>query len=78
MEHPLLCGKPDTELGLFSLRKQKLREISSVCKYLKVQIRQSQAAYAGAQCQDKSQWAQTGIQEVCSEHQEAFLYFAGF
>lgn len=27
MEHPLLCGKSDTELGMFSLKKRKLREI---------------------------------------------------
>ena len=33
---------------------------------------QGQALSSGAQCQDKRPWAQTGAQEVPSEHQEHF------
>ena len=32
----------------------------------------NQGLFSGAQCQDKRQWAQTGTQDVPSEHQEHF------
>lgn len=37
----------------------------------------SNAVFSGTHCQDKRQQAQTGTQEVTSEHQQALLYFMG-
>lgn len=37
----------------------------------------SNAVFSGTHCQDKRQRAQTGTQEVTSEHQQALLYFMG-
>lgn len=39
----------------------------------RVQRGLSQAVFSGAQCLDKSQWAQTRTQEVLSKHQAALL-----
>ena len=36
-----------------------------------------QTIFSGAQKQDKGQWAQTGGQEVPSEHEEALLHSEG-
>ncbi|KAK4813058.1 hypothetical protein QYF61_007560, partial [Mycteria americana] len=41
----------------------------------KVQRRQSQSLFSGAQGQDQRQWAQTETQEVPSEHQESLFYY---
>ncbi|GAB0181473.1 mitochondrial enolase superfamily member 1 [Grus japonensis] len=57
------------ELGLFSLEKTE-RDLTNAYKYLKGRCQEE-----GAQQQDKGQWAQTGTQEVSSEHEEKLLYF---
>ena len=67
------------ELGLFSSGRRKLRvDIINLQKYIKGRCKGDKAGlFSVSQGQDKRQWAQTGTQEVPSEHHEAFLSCMG-
>lgn len=68
----------EEETGLFSLRRGGLRGFLSILSIPKERKRgHSQAHFISNQCQGKMQQAQTGIQEVPSEHQEDLLYCVG-
>ena len=63
-----------SHLGLLSLGKKRQRVgLISAYKYLK--SRWDKAPLSGPQQQIKGEWAQTGTQEVPSEHEEKCLYF---